>query len=67
MTKTFYIHMHNNIFVLQDYEWQIPSAKIAAKVSLTDERVDEIMRLDWDEYQDILEHYFEHNQKLVTA
>lgn len=65
--ETFYIYVHNNIFAVTAHEGSIPPAKVAAKVSLTPTRVDELMRMDWDEYQDILEHYFEHNQKLVTA
>ena len=64
---TFYIYIHNDIFAITAHEGSIPPAKIAAKVSLTDERIDEIMRMEWVEYQDILEHYFENSQKLVVA
>jgi hypothetical protein len=45
--KTFYIYIHNDIFAITAHEGSIPPAKIAAKVSLTDERIDELMRMEW--------------------
>jgi hypothetical protein len=48
-------------------ESRLPANKLAARVTLTDDRYRHLVSCDWYEYQELLEHYFEHNQKLVTA
>ena len=65
--ETYYIYMVNDTYALTEYEFSIPPNKVAAQTRLTKNRVNELMRMDWDEYQDILEHYYDHGQKLVTA
>jgi hypothetical protein len=59
--------MMNDYFAITEYEFNIPPNKVAARYQISDAMVYQIMRMDWDEYQDMLQYYYEHGQKLVTA
>jgi len=64
---TYYVYMMNDYFAITEYEFNIPPNKVAARYQISDAMVYQIMRMDWDEYQDMLQYYYEHGQKLVTA
>jgi hypothetical protein len=65
--KTYYIYTKNDIFIITEHEFNIPPNKVAAKHQISDTMLDNIMKMDWDLYQEMLQYYFEHGQKLVTA
>jgi hypothetical protein len=67
MRKNAYIYLHGSTYFLVDNEQLVPPNKIAARVSLTGDRLASLMKLQWREYQSLLEHYFDIGQKLVTA
>lgn len=68
MRKDYFIYMHNDTcFLFATREDNVPPHKIAARVSLTEDQARYLIGLTWREYQEMLEHYFNHGQKLVTA
>jgi len=68
MHKDYFVYISDqDVYLLAMREDNIPPNKIAARVSLTQDKIDHLVRTSWVEYQLLLEHYFEHNQKLVTA
>ena len=67
MRKDAFIYMVGDSYVLVMYESLIPSGKIAARVSLTRDKILSLFNMNDKDYQSILEHYFDLGQKLVTA
>ena len=67
MRKNTFIYMSHNMYIIVDKEELVPANKIAARVSLSGEKLAGLTNLPWREYQSLLEHYFTHGQKLVTA
>jgi hypothetical protein len=67
MRKDYYIYLSKDIYLLATREDNVPANKIAARVSLSQDQADILKRVSWSEYQDWLEYYFTHGQKLVTT
>ena len=67
MRSDAFIYMSGKIYILVRDESMVPANKIAARVSMTRDRLSSLVNTSWREYQSLLEHYFEHGQKLVTA
>lgn len=68
MRKEYFVYMHNkNVYLLSLREDNLPPNKIAARVSLSSDQIKHLSDLSWTKYQEMLEYYFEHGQKLVTA
>lgn len=68
MRKDYFVYMHNDAcFILATREDNLPANKIAARVSLTEDQVRNMIGLTWANYQEMLEHYWTLGQKLVTA
>lgn len=67
MRKDAFIYINGSIYILVEDERLVPKNKIAARVSLTGDKLRGLMNTSWKEYQSLLEHYFDIGQKLVTA
>lgn len=67
MRNDAFIYINGMNYVLVQHENLIPPGKVAARVSLTRDKMISLMNLDWKNYQSLLEHYFDLGQKLVTA
>lgn len=62
-----FVYIIHNTYMISDDESRLPPNKVVARISLTDEVYRAVVNKPWREYQEMLEHYFDTGQKLVTA
>jgi hypothetical protein len=68
MLKEYFVYMYNDeTYLLAHREDNIPANKLAAKVSLSPGALENLRNCSWADYQELLRHYFDIGQKLVTA
>ena len=67
MSKECFVYLHNDTYLLARKESELPPNKLAARVSLSGQQMKALEYTSWKEYQEWLEFYFDHGQKLVTA
>ena len=68
MSKNYFVYMTDQeVYLLAIREDNIPANKIAARVTLTEDKINHLIGTSWTDYQSLLEHYYDLGQKLVTA
>lgn len=65
--KEYFVFQYGKNFYITQFEESLPPNKLAARVRLSDAAMKGLMNQSWTEYQSLLEHYYDHGQKLVTA
>jgi hypothetical protein len=67
LNKEYFVFQYGDNYYITQFEESLPPNKLAARIRLTDAALKGLTNLHWREYQSLLEHYYEHGQKLVTA
>lgn len=67
LKKDYFVFPFGDSMHITANEELLPPNKLAARVPLTSSEIFRLKNLRWTEYQSMLEFYYDHGQKLVTA